>query len=67
MNGRLMGQEKLFQDAEPVAVAGLSTGDRGQGTLTAELLATPAHMVPMPGTLICVGGNGRAEALTVTP
>lgn len=41
--------------------------DRGLGTLTAELLAAPAHVDPVPGTLICIGGNGRAETLTVAP
>lgn len=41
--------------------------NRGLGTLTAELLAAPAHMDPVPGTLVCVGGNGRAETLTVAP
>ena len=39
--------------------------DRGLGTLTAELLAAPAHVDPVPGTLVCIGGNGRAETLTV--
>lgn len=41
--------------------------NQGLGTLTAELLAAPAHMDPVPGTLVCVGGNGRAETLTVAP
>lgn len=48
-------------------MVGQGFGDRGQGTLTAELLAAPAHVEPMPGTLVCIGGYGRAETLTVAP
>lgn len=62
VNGSQAGRGVL-EGAE--RVEGLDSRDQGPGTLTAEFLAAPAHMEPMPGTLVGIGGNGGAETLTV--
>lgn len=47
--------------------AGCLAGLREEGTLTAEFLAAPTHVVSVPGALMRIRGNGRAETLTVAP